>query len=95
MENVAFHRTAAIRQLIADNGATIKYLPPYSPFFNPIENVFSQWKHWVRTFEPRNDEELRAAMHQARDRITRQNCENYFRHARSNCLQSVLNRILL
>ena len=33
-----------IRELIEDNGPELMFLPPYSPFLNPIKNLFSQWK---------------------------------------------------
>jgi hypothetical protein len=34
------------------------FLTEYSPFFNPIENLFSQWKHFTKQSKPQNEEEL-------------------------------------
>ncbi|XP_065318828.1 uncharacterized protein LOC135926826 [Gordionus sp. m RMFG-2023] len=58
MDNVPFHHNHSIRESIERKGRTLKYLPPYSPYFNPIENVFFQWKDFVRNKNPSNEEEL-------------------------------------
>jgi transposase len=44
MDNLPAHKVAAVRQIIEATGATLLYLPPYSPDFNPIELAFSQIK---------------------------------------------------
>ena len=50
MDNVAFHRTELVQEemIIIILNLTSHFLPPYSPFFNPIENMFSQWKFFVK-----------------------------------------------
>jgi len=48
MDNLAAHKVSAIRQAIESSGATLFYLPPYSPDFNPIEFVFSKLKNLLR-----------------------------------------------
>jgi len=40
MDNLGSHKCAGVRKAIEDAGATLLYLPPYSPDFNPIENAF-------------------------------------------------------
>jgi transposase len=40
LDNLAAHKGAAVRQAIEAVGATLLFLPPYSPEFNPIENAF-------------------------------------------------------
>ena len=40
MDNAGIHKIAPVRELLTQNGVTVKLLPPYSPLFNPIENVF-------------------------------------------------------
>eukprot|EP00002_Diphylleia_rotans_P001990 TRINITY_DN111_c0_g1_i4.p1 TRINITY_DN111_c0_g1~~TRINITY_DN111_c0_g1_i4.p1 ORF type:complete len:175 (+),score=17.68 TRINITY_DN111_c0_g1_i4:136-660(+) len=40
MDNVPFHKSVAAKSLFEKKGSTIQYLPLYSPFLNPIENVF-------------------------------------------------------
>lgn len=58
MDNVSFHRTALVRDRLETRGFQIQYLPPYSPFFNPTENLLSQWKSYVRRDRPDNEEQL-------------------------------------
>jgi transposase len=41
MDNLASHKVAGVQLVIEKAGATVRYLPPYSPDFNPIEQVFS------------------------------------------------------
>ena len=45
MDNVRFHKMKIVEELVLDYGHNILYLPPYSPFLKPIENVFSKWKN--------------------------------------------------
>jgi transposase len=44
MDNAAFHKSQATRKLIEQTGATLLYLPPYSPELNPIEHTFGTMK---------------------------------------------------
>jgi len=48
MDNVAFHHSQIVCALVEEAGHQMKFLPPYSPFLNPIENVFNQWKNTVK-----------------------------------------------
>ena len=48
MDNLSSHKVAGVEKAILSVGAKILYLPPYSPDFNPIENVFSKLKTLVR-----------------------------------------------
>jgi transposase len=48
MDNVAFHKNAGVRSNIERRGNRLLLLPPYSPFLNPIENLFSKWKEIIR-----------------------------------------------
>ena len=50
MDNVSSHCNARIEEVIRSFGCEIRYLPPYSPDFNPIELSFSVLKAWVRRF---------------------------------------------
>jgi transposase len=45
LDNLAAHKVDGVRQAIAAAGASILYLPPYSPDLNPIEHVFAKLKH--------------------------------------------------
>eukprot|EP00118_Oscarella_pearsei_P019068 m.199810 g.199810 ORF g.199810 m.199810 type:complete len:160 (+) comp39576_c0_seq7:174-653(+) len=48
MDNVSFHHISAVRELLTGVGVMIKFLPPYSPDFNPIEEYFSAVKYYFR-----------------------------------------------
>ena len=78
MDNVAFHKCTAVREAIIEEGCEVKYLPPYSPFLNPIENLFSKWKTIVKRANPQNEGELMTAIQQGASLITSQDCDGYF-----------------
>lgn len=48
MDNLGSHKSAGVRNAIEEAGATLLYLPPYSPDFNPIEKAFSKLKALLR-----------------------------------------------
>ena len=48
MDNVSFHKNATCKTLLEKNNNQILYIPPYSPQFNPIEEVFSTIKSFIR-----------------------------------------------
>lgn len=48
LDNLSAHKGAAVREAIQAAGATLRFLPPYSPDFNPIENAFSKLKALLR-----------------------------------------------
>lgn len=52
MDNLPAHRVAEIKPLIESVGATVLYLSPYSPEFNPIEHWWSQLKAFLKQFSP-------------------------------------------
>jgi len=47
MDNVAIHKVKGIREMIEERGLLLLYLPPYSPYLNPIEEAFSSMKAWL------------------------------------------------
>jgi len=47
-DNLSSHKVAGVNEAIASAGATVLYLPPYSPDLNPIEMVFANLKTWTR-----------------------------------------------
>lgn len=49
MDNVRFHHCASVRELVAQSGHQLIFLPPYSPMLNPIESLFGKWKTSMRT----------------------------------------------
>ena len=58
LDDLAAHKVAGVRQAIAAAGATILYLPPYSPDFNPIEQLFAKLKALLRKAAARTQHEL-------------------------------------
>ena len=48
LDNVRFRHGAIVIEMLKLRGFEHKFLPPYSPFFNGIECMFSEWKHYVK-----------------------------------------------
>jgi len=48
MDHLSSHKRASVRERIEAAGATLRFLPPYSPDFNPIEEAFSRLKAMLR-----------------------------------------------
>jgi transposase len=80
MDNLACHKVAGVRAAIEAVGATVAYLPPYSPDFNPIEQVFSKLKWLVRTAKERTIDGLWSLLGRLLDRFPPDECKNYYRH---------------
>jgi transposase len=78
MDNLPAHKGAEVRRAIEAAGATLCYLPPYSPDFNPIENAFSKLKAFLRKTAARTIDELWDVIRDALPRFTPQDCANYF-----------------
>jgi transposase len=78
MDNLPAHKVAPARQAIERAGASVLFLPPYSPDFNPIEQAFAKLKALLRKAAARTLETLEAAIAAALDSFNTQECENYF-----------------
>jgi transposase len=78
MDNLPAHRATCIREAIETAGARLRYLPPYSPDFNPIENAFSKLKALLRKAAARTIRSLWDAIRDALPQITPAECANYF-----------------
>jgi transposase len=78
MDNLSSHKGAGIRQAIEAAGATLLFLPPYSPDFNPIENAFAKLKALLRAAAERTVEALWITIGSLIDRFTPKECANYF-----------------
>jgi transposase len=72
-------RQDGVRQLIEQTGASLCYLPPYSPDFNPIEKCWAQMKQKLRALKARSLITLQPALADALATLTPQNAANYFR----------------
>lgn len=82
LDNLATHKVAGVRQAIEAVGAHLMYLPPYSPDFNPIENLWSKVKSILRRLCPRTADELLHAVAVAFAAISAADCHGFFLHAR-------------
>jgi transposase len=81
MDNVATHKVAGVREAIEAVGATLLYLPPYSPDLNPIEKSFSVLKAFLRKCAERSEKALRRRAGQFVRRLQPKACANFFAHA--------------
>ena len=79
-DNLWAHKVAGIRRAIQAAGATLWYLPPYSPDLNPIELCFAKLKALVRTARCRSSETLWPFRGTCLERFSSDECRNYFRH---------------
>ncbi len=78
MDNLPAPKGAEVRQAIEAAGATLRYLPPYSPDFNPIENAFSKLKAFLRKAAARTINDLWDVIRDALPCLTPQDCANDF-----------------
>jgi transposase len=78
LDNLATHKIRGIVEAIEAVGAQLLYLPPYSPDFNPIENMWSKIKQILRSQAPRTESELLLAAKAAFQAISAADCEGFF-----------------
>jgi len=78
MDNLGSHKSAAVRQAIEGAGASLLFLPPYSPDFNPIENAFAKLKALLRKAAERTVNALWAAIGYLLEAVTPHESANYF-----------------
>ncbi|HEV2065819.1 MAG TPA: IS630 family transposase [Thermomicrobiales bacterium] len=80
LDNLAVHRHAAVRSAIEEADCALRYLPPYSPDFNPIELAFSKLKTHLRGAAARSYETVLTAIGTGLDRITPADIRGYYAH---------------
>ena len=80
LDNLAVHKQPAVRSAISVVGATVRFLPPYSPDFNPIELAFAKLKAFLRAARPRSFDQVISLMAIALELFTPLECANYIRH---------------
>jgi len=78
MDNLRTHYDAEALLLIKACGATVKFLPPYSPDFNPIEKMWSKIKNLLRGLAARTQDELSEAITKAFSSVTEQDARGWF-----------------
>lgn len=77
MDNLRTHKVDGVRQAIEAVGASVRYLPAYSPDLNPIEQVFSKLKTLLRKADPRTIEATWRQIGALLGTFTPQECANY------------------
>jgi transposase len=81
LDNLSVHKAARIREILAERGCDLLFLPPYSPDFTPIEQAFSKLKAIARGIGARTQEALQEAVRLAVEAITRNDAAAWFAHA--------------
>ena len=81
LDNLPTHKVAGVQEAIESAGARLEYLPPYSPDFNPIENMWSKIKQGMKSRVPRTAHQLFKAVGEAFDSVTPEDCLGFFLHA--------------
>ncbi len=78
MDNLSSHKGPRVREMIEAAGADLRYLPPYSPDFNPIENAFAKLKALLRKAAERTVDGLWTTIGQLIELFPPAECANYF-----------------
>jgi transposase len=80
LDNLPAHKVAGVKEAITGRGATLMYLPPYSPDLNPIEQLFAKLKALLRSEAARTVEALWAAVGRLLERFSPAECARYLAH---------------
>lgn len=81
MDNLAAHKVAGVAEAIAAAGASILYLPPYSPDLNPIEQMFAKLKTLLRKAAARTRDTLWNTIGDLLNAFSPAECRNYLKAA--------------
>lgn len=80
-DNLGSHKVAGVREAIEARGASLMFLPAYSPDLNPIEKAFAKLKSDLRKAAPRTREALWNTIGDGVGRFRPTECRNYFARA--------------
>ena len=81
LDNLKVHHQPEVRAAIEAAGAFLRFLPPYSPDFNPIEQAFAKLKAFLRAARPRSFDQVCELIAIALTLFTSDECANYIRHS--------------
>ncbi len=79
MDNLSSHKVKGVRERIEHTGASLLYLPPYSPDLNPIEKAWAKLKQLLRSAKARSKEALDKAISDLLSAITPEDAKAWFR----------------
>ena len=80
LDNLAVHKQPAVQAAIERVGARLRFLPPYSPDFNPIEQAFAKLKAFLRAARPRTFDQVVELVAIALELFSPPECLNFVRH---------------
>jgi len=81
MDNAMFHKSPEVKKAVAESKNTIQYTVPYYPRSNPIEQYFSQMKHYLKKESPISFADIKKVVEKSIAKVKEQNYNNYFLHA--------------
>jgi transposase len=80
LDNLSVHRSAAVRQTVTEAGCQLRFLPAYSPDFNPIELTFSRLKTHLRATGKRTFDDVVTEIGVSFTSVTPQHAHAWYRH---------------
>jgi transposase len=80
LDNLVAHKQPEVREAIEQAGAHLRFLPPYSPDFNPIELAFAKLKAFLRAARPRTFDQVCQLIATALGLFMPDECTNYIKH---------------
>jgi len=80
LDNLVVHKQPEVQAAIERVGARLRFLPPYSPDFNPIELAFAKLKAFLRAARPRTFDQVVELVAMALPLFTARECLNFVRH---------------
>ena len=81
LDNLGSHKGKAAKAAVRARGAHLIFLPPYSPDLNPIEQLFSKAKHWMRHAQERTRQTTWRRVAEVLNLVSPNECANYLRNA--------------
>ena len=78
LDNLSSHKDKKALALIEQAGAQVRFLPPYSPDFNPIEKMWSKIKQYLRSAKARTEEALLSAIGAALKRVSKKDAHGWY-----------------
>ena len=80
LDNLAMHKQPEVQAAIERVGARLRFLPPYSPDFNPIEQAFAKLKAFLRAARPRSFDQVVELVAIALELFSPAECRNFVQH---------------
>jgi len=80
LDNLAVHKQPELRQVLRAVGAELRFLPPYSPDLNPIEQAFAKLKAFLRAARPHSFDHVCQLLAWVLPRFTAAECRHFIQH---------------